>query len=400
MHTSTPGYSSFGILRVVTLLVPNVALADAVVVIQGNVRTLTVIFAMMVLSIPFYAMIVLLFDCKLSQLLNRKDGNARKSGIQFDKVTKQLENGLLALNNVSFEVKGNQMVVIFGGIGSGKSTIVDLLTGTTTQTSGDIVLNGYNTLTNLQSAHTNFKVCLSRNIYYEKLTVLENLRVFAGIHRSAYQAKSEAITIMNRLSLQRVRDDVCANISFQSLRKLSIAIALVGNRGGQTIVLDEPTFGLNNKEVDKVWSTLKLFAKQNTILVTTKSIEESVNFVVREGHLIPVREPTKEHLLQIAFGFQNVSTHIPNQQNSKTVTSSDVSSWTAICQIFKVRFKYVYRNLVLYLWHVIPTLVLLSLFLLIERFFVNQIHNEDQNFNVTEKYGPNMALYLGSDTSP
>ncbi|XP_023240811.1 ATP-binding cassette sub-family A member 1-like [Centruroides sculpturatus] len=151
---------------------------------------------------------------------------------------------------------------------------MSILTGIFKPTSGTILINGKNIVTETSKARKNLGLCPQFNIFCSSLNVEENLKFFAGLRNmSLSDIKSNVNEILDYLQLQDVRNVMTEKLSEGMKRKLSIGIAVVG--GSKLLVLDEPTSGMDPQSRRVIWETILKLRKGRTILLTTHHMEEA-----------------------------------------------------------------------------------------------------------------------------
>jgi ABC-2 type transport system ATP-binding protein len=191
-------------------------------------------------------------------------------------------NGVVALNNVSFEVEPGEIFCLLGQNGAGKTTTINLFLGFINASSGKALINNIevkpnNTATNKLIAYIPEVVQL-----YGNLTGLENLDFFSRLAGFKY---SDAILkdFLNQAGLHAEAYDKRLDTYSKGMRqKVSIAIALAKN--AEVIFMDEPTSGLDPKATAEFTTICKqLSAKGKSIFMATHDIFNAVNVGTRIG---------------------------------------------------------------------------------------------------------------------
>ncbi|MCX5638746.1 MAG: ABC transporter ATP-binding protein [Planctomycetota bacterium] len=183
-----------------------------------------------------------------------------------------------ALKNVSFDVRRGQTFAILGHNGAGKTTLIKILLGLLKPTSGRAYINGYDTWPIMSGIHARKRmgVVMEENGLYEKLTVLENLDIWAHIYRLPGSVwKERAQKLLCIVGLSKKAEQLVGNLSAGMKRKLAIIRALLCEP--EIIVLDEPTAGLDAVTRVTIRNFLQkmVLEKGTTILIATQDLFEA-----------------------------------------------------------------------------------------------------------------------------
>lgn len=148
-----------------------------------------------------------------------------------------------AVDKMTVSIKGNEVFTILGHNGAGKTTAIYMLTGMLKPTSGEATLYD-NTITNeIDEVRRSLGLCQQFDVLYNELTAYEHLLLTCRIKGIQENMERQINETLELVMLQRHRDKKPTGMSGGMKRKLSLAIALIGN--SRTIILDEPTSGLD-----------------------------------------------------------------------------------------------------------------------------------------------------------
>ena len=143
---------------------------------------------------------------------------------------KTFDDGKKALNGISLNLYKGEIFALLGHNGAGKSTLINILSGLYEATEGEVMYQGMNILDNLDYFRKKIGICPQHDVLFEQLTVKEHLELFAlfkGVETE--NIESEINSILSELELLEKKDELSVNLSGGQKRKLSIAIAIIGN---------------------------------------------------------------------------------------------------------------------------------------------------------------------------
>lgn len=206
--------------------------------------------------------------------------------IEFDNVSLCLNNRTI-LKNLSFKVEKGETVLLVGGSGAGKSTILRLILGLLKPTSGQIFVLGEN-LAQLAEKELNrirqcFSLVFQNGALFDSLTLEENVGFFLteNFKLPAEEVQQKVRGIMKFLGLENFLHYYPSQISGGMKKRASIARAIVTNP--QVLLYDEPTAGLDPFAAKKVVDLIKNLQESFhvTSLVVTHEIHHFINVVDR-----------------------------------------------------------------------------------------------------------------------
>lgn len=234
-----------------------------------------------------------------------------------------------ALRGISFSVADGEILGFLGPNGAGKSTTMNILTGCITQTGGKALINGVNILENPMAAKKNIGYLPEIPPVYPDMTVDEYLNYVYGLKKCKFPKNSHLEEIRTLTGIEDVRKRVIRNLSKGYKQRVGIAQALVGNP--QTIVLDEPTVGLDPKQIIEIRSLVKKLGKNHTVILSSHILSEVQAVcdkiaVIDKGKLIAF--DTAENLSRKLTGDKKLMVHIEGEREKvenilKTVSGLD-----------------------------------------------------------------------------
>lgn len=198
----------------------------------------------------------------------------KKAGIQVRGLRK-VYNKKVAVDNLNLNMYEDQITVLLGHNGAGKSTTMGMLTGLFPPSSGTAYIDGKDIRTDLNSVRSSLGLCPQHNVLFNELTVKEHITFFSKL--KGLKKKSEIDEQIRKyvqlLELTPKLNAQSTTLSGGMKRKLSIGIALCGN--SKIVMCDEPSSGLDPSARRALWDLLIQEKKGRTILLTTHFMDEA-----------------------------------------------------------------------------------------------------------------------------
>ncbi len=179
--------------------------------------------------------------------------------IEVKNVTKKYGKAL-AVDDISFSINEGEIVGLLGPNGAGKSTTMNMITGFIEQTQGEILVDGYDILRKPKKAKKEIGYMPEGVPLYTDLTVKEFVTYMAEIKQVTRKERKEIVEkIIKQTGLEEVKDKLIKNLSRGYKQRVSMAGSLVGNP--KILILDEPTVGLDPKQITEIRSLIKELRK-------------------------------------------------------------------------------------------------------------------------------------------
>ena len=201
----------------------------------------------------------------------------------------------VAVDNISFEINDGEIIGLLGPNGAGKSTTMNILTGFIEPTSGEILINGFNISKKSKKAKANIGYMPENVPLYKDLTVKEFINYMAELKYVKGKDKKKMVSdIMAKTNLTDVQNKLIKNLSRGYKQRVSMAGALVGNP--KILILDEPTVGLDPKQITEIRDLIKSLAKDHTIIISSHILSEISQMcekviILNKGKLIAIDTP-------------------------------------------------------------------------------------------------------------
>lgn len=195
--------------------------------------------------------------------------------VQVTHLVKTFKN-FPAVNDISFTVKRGEIFAFLGPNGAGKTTTIKMLTTLLAPTSGEIMINGFNAVTDQHHARSSFGIVFQDPSLEDELTAFENMEFHAVLYSIPKDIRLKRIKdLLTFVELWDRKDSLVKTFSGGMKRRLEIARGLLHHP--KIFFLDEPTQGLDPQTRNHIWSYIRnLQQKENiTIFFTTHYMEEA-----------------------------------------------------------------------------------------------------------------------------
>ncbi|PKU48155.1 retinal-specific atp-binding cassette transporter isoform x1 [Limosa lapponica baueri] len=179
-----------------------------------------------------------------------------------------------AVDGMNITFYEGQITAFLGHNGAGKTTTLSILTGLFPPTSGTVLIGGLDIQTHMDSIRHRLGMCPQYNILFNHLTVAEHILFYSQLKgRSRDEAEQDLETMLQDMGLAHKRNEEAQNLSGGMQRKLSVAIAFVGE--AKVVVLDEPTSGVDPYSRRSIWDLLLKYRSGRTIILSTHHMDEA-----------------------------------------------------------------------------------------------------------------------------
>jgi ABC-2 type transport system ATP-binding protein len=231
---------------------------------------------------------------------------------------------LIAVRDVSLEVKRGEIFGVLGPNGAGKSTTIRMLCGILTPSGGSGTVVGFDIVRESERIKQNIGYMTQRFSLYEDLTVEENLQFYAGIYgMSGSRKKTRIAEVLDQSGLLDRRKQLAGTLSGGWKQRVALASSTIHQP--QLLFLDEPTAGVDPVSRREFWQHIHRLADEGTtVLVTTHYMDEAerchrLAFIFR-GALLDVGSPdeiVKRRALHVA------ELRVDNATHAETLLARD-----------------------------------------------------------------------------
>ena len=214
--------------------------------------------------------------------------------IQVENVTKKY-GSFVAVNNINFEIEEGEIVGFLGPNGAGKSTTMNMITGFIEPTSGRIIVDGYDISKKPRKAKRQIGYMPEGVPLYSDLTVKEFVTYMAELKGIPKKEKKEKVKkVLEATGLKEVSNKLTKNLSRGYKQRVSMAGALVGDP--KVIILDEPTVGLDPKQVTEIRALIKDLGKAHTVILSSHILSEVSQIcnrviIINKGEIVAIDTP-------------------------------------------------------------------------------------------------------------
>ncbi len=177
-----------------------------------------------------------------------------------------------AVNDISFEVHDGEILGFLGPNGAGKSTTMNMITGYISSTSGKAVINGVDIMENPKKAKSYIGYLPEIPPIYADMTVIGYLNFVYDLKKCKLPRSKHLQDVCDLVKITDVKDRIIKNLSKGYKQRVGIAQALINNP--PVLILDEPTVGLDPKQIIEIRSLIKRLGKNHTVILSSHILSE------------------------------------------------------------------------------------------------------------------------------
>ncbi len=201
-----------------------------------------------------------------------------------------------ALDGISLEINQGDVVGFLGPNGAGKSTAMNIITGYLSASSGNVYINGTSVLDDPILVKSMIGYLPEQPPLYIDMTVREYLNFVFDLKKCSYSRKKHIDEICSVVKITDVANRVIRNLSKGYRQRVGIAQALIGNP--PIIIMDEPTVGLDPKEIIEIRSLIRRLGEKHTIILSSHILSEiqaiCERIIIIDSGRIVADKPTDE----------------------------------------------------------------------------------------------------------
>ncbi|XP_065020409.1 ABC transporter A family member 8-like, partial [Musa acuminata AAA Group] len=216
--------------------------------------------------------------CKVENLLKKSTGGHPIILSNLEKVYtgKDGNPNKQAVHSLSLAVAKGECLGMLGPNGSGKTTVINMVTGLLLPTSGRVFLSNKDISSSMDNIHAKIGICPQKDLLWDSLSGREHLMFYGRLRNLKGLELQQAVdNSLRSLDLYEgnVGDHLAGTYSGGMKRRLSVAISLIGDT--QVVLLDEPTTGLDPDSRNYLWHAIKLAKRDRAIILTTHLMDEA-----------------------------------------------------------------------------------------------------------------------------
>ena len=244
----------------------------------------------------------------------------------------------LALDNVSFTVENGEVIGFLGPNGAGKSTTMNIITGYLSSTEGEVLVDGVSILDEPEKTKKKIGYLPEIPPLYTDMTVDEYLLFVCQLKGVAADKRVETVTrIARQTRITDVRKRLIRNLSKGYRQRVGIAQALIGDP--DVLILDEPTVGLDPKQITEVRSLIKELSETHTLIISSHILAEVQNvctrvIIINKGRIVATDTP--ENLAKSSVKSNKLEMRIKGPKNDVLNGITAIEGVTA-AEIVRIR---------------------------------------------------------------
>ena len=214
--------------------------------------------------------------------------------IQVENISKKYGN-FIAVDNISFEIDEGEIVGFLGPNGAGKSTTMNMITGFIEPSKGRIIIDGYDISKKAKKAKMQIGYMPEGVPLYSDLTVKEFVTYMAELRKVERKLKKEKVQeVLKETGLDGMQNKLIKNLSRGQKQRVSLAGTLVADP--KILILDEPTVGLDPKQITEIRSLIKNLGKKHTVILSSHILSEVSQIcdrviIINNGKIVAVDTP-------------------------------------------------------------------------------------------------------------
>ena len=214
-----------------------------------------------------------------------------------------------AVDHLSFKIEKGKIYGFLGPNGAGKSTTMNMITGYIASTEGTVTIDGHDILEEPEQA----KKCIGYlpeipPLYFD-MTVLEYMNFAADLKKIPKNEKKSMVEeVMEMVKISDMRNRLIKNLSKGYRQRVGLAQAILGYP--EVIILDEPTVGLDPKQIIEIRDLIKSLKKKHTVILSSHILSEVsavCDYVLIISHGKLVASDTPDNLSKLAQGSNTLS---------------------------------------------------------------------------------------------
>lgn len=268
--------------------------------------------------------------------------------VEIKNLTKKYD-GHTALNDLTVTIEEGRIYGFLGPNGAGKTTTMNIITGCLAATSGTVTIDGYDILTHPREAKKRIGYLPEQPPLYLDMTPREYLTFACGL--KGIKGKDVSAQVQKAAAMTQIEDHLDRLIKHLSKgykQRVGIAQAVLGDP--KLIILDEPTVGLDPKQITEIRELIKNLGRNRTVILSSHILSEISSvcdniMILRKGRLVACDTP--ENLQHTMIGEITLSVTADRKSNNLSKALSSVSGLSSFECVPSQRdegcFEYTFR---------------------------------------------------------
>lgn len=222
-----------------------------------------------------------------------------------------------AVDHLSFQIEKGKIYGFLGPNGAGKSTTMNMITGYIASTEGKVMIDGHDILEEPEAAKKCIGYLPEMPPLYFDMTVLEYMKFAADLKKIPKKQKDKQIKeVMDMVKITDMKDRLIKNLSKGYRQRVGLAQAILGYP--EVIILDEPTVGLDPKQIIEIRDLIKSLKKKHTVILSSHILSEVsaiCDYVLIISHGKLVASDTPDNLGKLAAGSNNLNLLVKGEKS-------------------------------------------------------------------------------------
>ena len=223
-----------------------------------------------------------------------------------------------AVDHLSFQIEKGKIYGFLGPNGAGKSTTMNMITGYIASTEGKVMIDGHDILEEPEEAKKCIGYLPELPPLYFDMTVLEYMKFAADLKKIPKKDKDKQIKeVMDMVKITDMKDRLIKNLSKGYRQRVGLAQAILGYP--EVIILDEPTVGLDPKQIIEIRDLIKSLKKKHTVILSSHILSEVravCDYVLIISHGKLVASDTPDNLERLAAGSNSLLMKVKGEKDT------------------------------------------------------------------------------------
>lgn len=257
--------------------------------------------------------------------------------LKVENITKKYGDKVV-VNNLSFELQRGEVLGFLGANGAGKSTTMNIITGYIGASSGRVLIDGHDSVDEVNKVKGLIGYLPENPPVYLDMTVEEYLKFVCELKRVKKTDINNVLEeIMDSVNIVEVRGRLIKNLSKGYKQRVGIAQAIIGDP--EIVIFDEPTVGLDPKEIVEIRNLIKEIGKEKTVIISShilSEVEEVCDklLIINKGEFVVIG--TKEELKKKLSSSNKVFLRVKGEKKAIIDTLSNVEGIKTINELTSI----------------------------------------------------------------